>query len=209
VTPSLSQARLAAVRRWFDAYDARDVDVLVGLVHPEVRLVPRSPLLSKLQAVTFHGRDGLRTLIEWSYKTHPGIRVESVSHQGIRRGVLSEPVFLLDEGEKPPIRSRPSTLFRFDGVRIRLVQSFGSDKHAVAANASAAVLTPREQEIFQLLAHGLTGPQIADELFLSSATVRTHVQNGMQRLDATTRVHAVSIALGRGEIDPPGRAIRE
>jgi DNA-binding CsgD family transcriptional regulator len=204
-----SDIRLAAVRRWFAAYDARDVDALVGLVHPEVRLVPSSPLLSTLQGATFHGRDGLRSLIEWSYETHPGIRVESVSHQGIRRGVLSTPVFRLDERGKQPIRSRPSTVFRFDGVRIRRVQSFGSGIDAVAASATAGVLTPREQEIFQLLAHGLNGPQIADELFLSSATVRTHIQNGMERLDATTRVQAVSIALACGEIDPPGRVRRD
>jgi PAS domain S-box-containing protein len=67
---------------------------------------------------------------------------------------------------------------------------------------AGAGLTPREREVFQLLASGLNAPEIADRLFLSPATVRTHVQNGMQRLGARTRVHAISIALGRGEIDP-------
>jgi DNA-binding CsgD family transcriptional regulator len=62
------------------------------------------------------------------------------------------------------------------------------------------VLTPREREIFRLLALGLSGKDIARQLFLSPATVRTHVQNGVGRLGARTRGHAIAIALTRGEI---------
>jgi PAS domain S-box-containing protein len=62
------------------------------------------------------------------------------------------------------------------------------------------VLTPREREIFQLLALGFNAPQIAERLFLSPLTVRTHVQNGMARLGAGTRVQAIAIALARQEI---------
>jgi|tagenome__1003787_1003787.scaffolds.fasta_scaffold20913618_3 DNA-binding NarL/FixJ family response regulator len=56
-------------------------------------------------------------------------------------------------------------------------------------------LSPREQQITSLLADGLTGRQIACELYLSPETVRTHVRNAMVHVGARTRVHLVAIAL--------------
>jgi DNA-binding CsgD family transcriptional regulator len=70
--------------------------------------------------------------------------------------------------------------------------------------AAGGVLTAREREVLELLAAGLTAPQVADELVLSPATVRTHVQNAMGRLGARTRVHAIVMALALGEIAPRG-----
>jgi DNA-binding NarL/FixJ family response regulator len=67
-------------------------------------------------------------------------------------------------------------------------------------NGHAHVLTPREREILGLLSTGLSGEEAAKQLFLSSETVRTHVRNAMTKLGATTRVHAVALALKRGEI---------
>ena len=63
------------------------------------------------------------------------------------------------------------------------------------------ILSPREREILGLLSQGLSGEQAADKLFLSSETVRTHVRNAMSKLNASTRVHAVALALQRGEIE--------
>ena len=62
------------------------------------------------------------------------------------------------------------------------------------------VLSPREREVLDLLAKGLNGEEVATRLVLSPETVRTHVRNAMDKLDANTRVHAVAIALRQGEI---------
>jgi DNA-binding NarL/FixJ family response regulator len=67
-------------------------------------------------------------------------------------------------------------------------------------NGHAHVLSPREREVLGLLSTGLSGEEAAKQLFLSSETVRTHVRNAMTKLGATTRVHAVALALKRGEI---------
>jgi DNA-binding NarL/FixJ family response regulator len=64
-------------------------------------------------------------------------------------------------------------------------------------------LSKREREIMDLLAHGLTGEDVAERLFLSSETVKTHIRNAMSKLEAHTRVHAVAIALREGFISPP------
>jgi PAS domain S-box-containing protein len=61
-------------------------------------------------------------------------------------------------------------------------------------------LTPREREVFSMLAAGLTAREIGEQLGISRDTVRTHVANGTTKLQAKTRVQAVALALARGEI---------
>ena len=67
-------------------------------------------------------------------------------------------------------------------------------------------LSKREREIMDLLAQGYTGEQVAERLVLSSETVKTHIRNAMTKLEASTRVHAIAIALREGFISPPGEA---
>jgi DNA-binding NarL/FixJ family response regulator len=64
-------------------------------------------------------------------------------------------------------------------------------------------LSNREREILDLLAQGLTGEQVAEQLVLSAETVKTHIRNAMGKLEAHTRVHAIAIALREGYISPP------
>ena len=61
-------------------------------------------------------------------------------------------------------------------------------------------LTPREREVTSLLALGLSGEDIAVQLYLSHHTVRTHIRNGMTRAGAQTRAHLIALALEAGEI---------
>jgi DNA-binding NarL/FixJ family response regulator len=61
-------------------------------------------------------------------------------------------------------------------------------------------LSSREREVLQLIANGMSGEAIADVLFLSGDTVRTHVRNAVAKLGASSRAHAIAIALRTGEI---------
>jgi len=78
------------------------------------------------------------------------------------------------------------------------------------ATARVPQLSPREREITHLMAEGRTAEAIGGELGVSVETVRTHVRNVIRKLRARNRVHAIAIALERGEIaltdpTPPGR----
>lgn len=64
----------------------------------------------------------------------------------------------------------------------------------------ARTLSPREREVLGLLARGLTGEQIAARLVLSPETIRTHIRNAREKLGASTRVEAVTMALIAREI---------
>jgi two-component system, NarL family, nitrate/nitrite response regulator NarL len=59
-------------------------------------------------------------------------------------------------------------------------------------------LTPREREILTLAAEGRSGPEIARKLFLSPATVKTHLANIYEKLEVSDRAAAVAKALRTG-----------
>ena len=71
------------------------------------------------------------------------------------------------------------------------------------------VLSPREREVLDHLAQGLTGEEIAERLSLSPLTVRTHIRNSMGKLQANTRAHAIVIALRRGELSLEGSGVAD
>lgn len=64
-------------------------------------------------------------------------------------------------------------------------------------------LTPRELEVLQLLADGLSTRAIADRLTLSMSTVRNHAQNILSKLDAHSKLEAVSVAMRQGIVGRP------
>jgi len=76
------------------------------------------------------------------------------------------------------------------------------DRILLSPRATARVpqLSPREREIIGLMAEGHTAEQIGDQITVSVETVRTHVRNVIRKLQARNRVHAIAIALERGEI---------
>lgn len=71
-------------------------------------------------------------------------------------------------------------------------------------------LTPREREILELMAYGLTNRDIATRLFLSEATVKTHVCRVIMKLEVEDRTQAVVTAYQQGLVvpgaNPPDRS---
>jgi DNA-binding CsgD family transcriptional regulator len=105
-------------------------------------------------------------------------------------------------------------VLRGDGVRsrarFRACWQFGIGEHLIAAleieprepwgALTHWTLTVREREILQLAAYGQSRKQIADALFISPATVKTHFGNIYEKLKTPDRVSAVAEALRRGLI---------
>jgi DNA-binding NarL/FixJ family response regulator len=65
-------------------------------------------------------------------------------------------------------------------------------------------LTPREVDVLKLIARGLSNPDIADQLSISEATVKTHLNRVMTKLDLNSRAQAVVIAYETGLVTPGG-----
>jgi two-component system nitrate/nitrite response regulator NarL len=71
----------------------------------------------------------------------------------------------------------------------------------VRRRAGAPLLTTREREALDGLSRGLSAPAIANELVLSTATVKTHLQHLYEKLGVSDRAAAVAEAMRRGLID--------
>jgi DNA-binding NarL/FixJ family response regulator len=66
-------------------------------------------------------------------------------------------------------------------------------------------LTRRERDVLTLLVEGASSGQIAERLFLSRNTVRTHVQNILAKLQVHSRLEAAAYAVRTGIVKPPNR----
>lgn len=83
----------------------------------------------------------------------------------------------------------------------RLVARF-AQQVAPDAGRSLDELTEREKEILRLLATGLSNAELAEHLFLSETTVKTHVSSILRKLHVRDRVQAVIAAYDAGLVQP-------
>jgi DNA-binding NarL/FixJ family response regulator len=91
-------------------------------------------------------------------------------------------------------------------VTRRLIDAYVSPG-AAAAEPSAALesLTAREREVLELLARGMSNAEIAAELIVGEATIKTHVANVLMKLAVRDRVQAVIAAYELGVVHPRHR----
>ncbi|WP_333736925.1 response regulator transcription factor [Streptomyces sp. IBSBF 2806] len=93
------------------------------------------------------------------------------------------------------------TLFA-PSVTRRLIAALAPRDRAVESPADLAVLTAREMEVLRLIAQGLSNTDIADRLYISEATVKTHLNRTMSKLDLGSRAQAVVLAYETGLVRP-------
>jgi len=89
-------------------------------------------------------------------------------------------------------------------VTRRLIAQFTAQPHRPAtATAALSELTDREREVTALVALGSSNDEIATELYISTATARTHVSRAMIKLHARDRAQLVVMAYQSGLVGPP------
>ena len=87
-------------------------------------------------------------------------------------------------------------------VTRRLIEEFVARSKEPGVVAELGFLTDREREVVGLVAEGLSNAEIADRLFVSAATVKTHVSRAMTKLHARDRAQLVVIAFESGLVRP-------
>ena len=84
----------------------------------------------------------------------------------------------------------------------RLIEEFARRPPSNARPAELKTLSPRELEVLRLVARGLSNAEIATELYVGDATVKTHVSRILQKLSLRDRVQAVVLAYESGLLQP-------
>ena len=85
----------------------------------------------------------------------------------------------------------------------RLIEEFAALPDPASAGAPVLdQLTEREREVLGLVAKGLSNAEIAGQLFVSQATVKTHVSRLLMKLDARDRAQLVVVAYETGAARP-------
>jgi len=110
-----------------------------------------------------------------------------------------EPAALLDAIRKVVIGDTLLSPFATRALISRVLAQPGT---AVLSQATLDRLTPREREVVMLVALGLSNDQIAQRLYISPTTAKTHVNRAMIKLDARDRAQLVIIAYETGIVSP-------
>ena len=113
----------------------------------------------------------------------PKSRAAADVADAIRRAVEGE--MMIPAAQLARLLARSQEMARDDALRQRLLQS----------------LTPREREVLGLMADGLDNRAIAAELGIGFTTVRGHVQNILEKLDAHSKLEALACAARYGLLD--------
>ena len=117
--------------------------------------------------------------------------------------------FLLKDAEPDDIAAAVRVVASGDAliqpsITRRLIETFVAARPGAAGTAAADLdqLTGREREILTLVARGLNNDQIGERLFISPATVKTHLARVMGKLDAHDRAQLVVRAYEGGLVKP-------
>ena len=116
--------------------------------------------------------------------------------------------FLLKDAPAEELTNAIHVLARGDAllapaVTRRIVEAFVARSEPEPADVPELDdLSPREVEVLRLLAAGRSNAQIAAELIVSDATVKTHVSNILAKLRLRDRIHAVIYAYETGVVRP-------
>ena len=92
------------------------------------------------------------------------------------------------------------------GVTRRLIEEFATRAKEPRLAPQLDLLTEREREVMALVGAGLTNEEIAERLYMSPATAKTHVSRAMVKLGARDRAQLVVFAYESGLVRPGWRA---
>ena len=85
-------------------------------------------------------------------------------------------------------------------VTRRVIDRMATQPSPVASSRRLDQLTPREHQVLELVARGLSNREIAEALFIEESTVKTHVKRILMKLGLRDRVQAVILAYEMGVI---------
>jgi DNA-binding NarL/FixJ family response regulator len=186
-----------------EAADGAQAVSLAKTLQPDVVLMDiRMPVLDGLQATREITADprlaGVHIVILTTFQ------LDEYLFEALRYGASG---FLVKDTEPVDLVTAVRVVAQGDslispGMTKRLVAEFASRSKEPRPATELGVLTEREREVMALVAGGLTNDEIAERLYMSPATARTHVSRAMTKLGARDRTQLVVLAYETGLVRP-------
>jgi RNA polymerase sigma factor (sigma-70 family) len=181
----------------FEAVErARELDPDVVLM--DIRM-PGLDGIAATRELLKEGKDSTRVLVLTTFG------LEEYIYEALRAGASG---FLLKDVPPEQLLAAIHVVARGDAlldpaITRSVIEEF-ANKPAVRRELVAKMeeLTPREREVFALVARGLSNAEIARDLVVSDGTVKTHVAHLLLKLDLRDRVQAVIYAYESGVVQP-------
>jgi DNA-binding NarL/FixJ family response regulator len=186
-----------------EANDGEEAVSEARRLRPNVVLMDiRMPLLDGIEATRriATAQPSTRVLILTTFG------LDTYVYEALRAGASG---FMLKDAPPEEIAAAVQIVARGDAllapaVTRTVIEEFARQQPVASAPPPTALeeLTPREQEVLDLLARGLSNPEICRQLVISEATAKTHVARILQKLDLRDRVQAVIYAYEAGLVTP-------
>lgn len=186
--------------------DAPDIEIVgeAGSAEAMFEIIDEDPLDVVLLDIRMEGMTGLDALSRIA-ADFPQIRVLMLSMHDqpgyVRRAIeLGASGYLLKSAGRDEILAAISAVSEGETY----IQSSLIEPLLAAVKGSprqTGRLSPREHQVLQLIANGSENKQIARELRLSEATVKTYIRGVFDRLDVSSRAEAVAVGLRIGIIE--------
>ena len=186
-----------------EAGDGEDAVAAAGRLRPDVVLMDiRMPVLDGIEATRriVRADPATRVLILTTFG------LDTYVYEALRAGASG---FMLKDAPPEEIAAAVQIVASGEALLAPTVTRMVIEEFARRAPAAAPVLppavaelTPREREVLDLLARGLSNPEICARLVISEATAKTHVAHILQKLGLRDRVQAVIYAYESGLVAP-------
>jgi DNA-binding NarL/FixJ family response regulator len=186
-----------------EAGDGEDAVAAARRLRPDVVLMDiRMPILDGIEATRriVDAQPGTRVLILTTFG------LDTYVYDALRAGASG---FMLKDAPPEEIAAAVRIVASGEAllapaVTRTVIEEFARQQPAVSSSPPPAVeeLTSREREVFDLLARGMSNPEICEQLVISEATAKTHVARILQKLHLRDRVQAVIYAYETGLVAP-------
>jgi two-component system, NarL family, nitrate/nitrite response regulator NarL len=178
-----------------EAADGRAALDMVAELQPDVAVLDlRMPELDALQVMNAIKRDELPTRVVLVSAFLDG----SLVFQAVAAGAAA---YLSKDADRNRICDAVAAVARGETVLSPEIQAGIAEEIRARGRTDRPALSEREREILVQIADGRSAPEIAKQLYLSPATVKSHLQNLYEKLGVSDRAAAVAEAMRRGLLE--------